>query len=77
MANKMSEESVKQLQNDLKKVVRLAKRKNGATGEELCKAMGIKVDFMGYRYRRVIKTAKDTHGLFSHGQGPSARWFIN
>lgn len=75
MANRMSDESAKELESHVRKIIKLASRKKGVSGEEICKALNLLPDFMGYRYRRALKEAK-ARGLRSLGQGPSARWHM-
>lgn len=74
MAGKMTPEAEKRLTKDVRTILRVAKRKTGATGEQICEALGIKADFMAYRYRRAIKLAVAEHGLSRDGHGKGSVW---
>lgn len=73
MANKMSEKSEKQLSKDVSKILKLASRKKGATGSDICKALGVRKDFTTYRYRRAMSAAK-LLGIKLHGAGALSVW---
>lgn len=73
MAGKMTAQAEKQLKKDVSTILRLAKRKTGATGEQICKALGLEDAFMSYRYRRAIKAASE-QGLSRDGHGKGSTW---
>jgi len=72
MSNKMSEEAALQLTRDVKKILRLASRKRGATSDDICNALK-NWDVTSYRHRNVIRVCKN-HGMFLDGSGYSGVW---
>lgn len=73
MANVMSEKTKKMLEKRTTKVLRLASRKKGVRGEEICKVLELPRDFAGYRYRQIITRIQE-HGAWREGAGPGSVW---
>jgi hypothetical protein len=51
-----------QLKKDVLTVLRIARRKGGVNAGKICDALGLPHNFLGYRYRKVLRTAKQ-YGL--------------
>lgn len=75
MSRIMTEDAKNQLTRDVKTILRLAKRKMGVTGEQICSALKMKEDFTSYRYRRTLTEAKG-NGLVREGEGIHAVWRV-